>query len=300
MKRTPNAGTRPSFPLSSPDRIYFPDLKVTKRELAAYYEAVADRILPELVRRPLTLLRCPEGISGECFYQKRAGKSVPDTVPRVVVKRGRAPYTMVRNLRSLVALVQIGVLELHVWGSRADRLDRPDLMIFDLDPGPGVSWARLRETAFRLRSWLVGLGLPAFLRLTGGKGLHVAVPLARRAGWDTVKLVARAGALTLVHETPDLLTARMTKSKRTGKIFVDYFRNDPEATAIASYSVRARPGAPVAVPVSWDEVDSARALPQVSLRGMVERMGQPDPWAGFRKQQRALTHDLLRRIVERE
>lgn len=282
--------------LTSPDRIYFPDPGITKAELASYYEAVADRLLPGMVRRPLTLLRCPEGTAGECFYQKRAHRSVPASVPRVTVPPGRE-YAMVRDLDAVIALVQIGVLEFHVWGARADRLDRPDLMIFDLDPGPGVAWGLLRDTAERLRVRIEGLGLAPFVRLTGGKGLHVVVPLIRRSGWDAVKGVARATALALVRETPDRLTATMSKSRRRGKIFVDYFRNGPEATTIASYSVRARPGAPVALPVSWDELADASELPQVTLRDVAAGLDRKDPWGGFQAARRSVTEERIRRAT---
>jgi len=289
--RTEVAGVR----LSTPERIYFPELGITKSELASYYERMAERVLPGLVDRPLTLLRCPEGREGECFYQKRADRSIPERVPRVVVKAGRAPYALVRDLASLVALVQVGVLELHVWGARADRLDRPDVAIVDLDPDPELPWRSVAEAARLLRVLFEELGLVPFVRSTGGKGLHLVVPLVRRASWAEVKSLAQGAAQQLVRSAPERFTDEMSKAKRRGKIFLDVFRNGPEATTIASWSVRARPGAPVAAPLAWDEVD-ADQRPLVSLRDAPARLSQPDPWAGFEEARRALTLAMRRRV----
>jgi bifunctional non-homologous end joining protein LigD len=282
--------------LSSPDRVYFPDLGVTKRELAAYYETVAERALPGLANRPLTLLRCPEGIDGDCFYQKQAHASLPDAVARVAVRGDKEPYAMVTDLASLVSLVQIGALELHVWGARADRLDRPDLVVFDLDPDPAVPFARVVETARVLRAYLAELGLVAFARATGGKGVHVVVPIVRRSSWDEVRDFSKGVAEELVRLAPDRFTARMSKARRAGRIFVDWVRNTPEATAIASYSVRARPGAPVAVPLAWDELESLEEPLRESVRDVPRRLERPDPWADFEASRRPLSRAALRSV----
>jgi bifunctional non-homologous end joining protein LigD len=289
--RTEVAGVR----LSTPDRVYFPDVGVTKSELAQYWERVAERALPLLSHRPLSLVRCPESIDAACFYQKRADRSIPERVARVVVRADRTPYAMVTDLPSLIALVQVGTLELHVWGARGDRLDRPDLMVMDLDPDPALPWARVVETARLLRDLLDALGLVPFVRATGGKGLHVVVPLERRSTWDEVKGFAQALAHQLVRAAPDRFVATITKAKRTGKVLLDYFRNDPEATAIASWSPRARPGAPVAVPLAWDELDP-HTRPFISLRDAPARLAQPDPWADFEAARRRLSADMRRRV----
>jgi bifunctional non-homologous end joining protein LigD len=281
--------------LSTPERVYFPECGVTKRELAEYYERMQARVLPGLEERPLTLLRCPEGRTGECFYQKRADRSIPALVPRVVVKQGRAPYAMVKGLPSLVALVQVGVLELHVWGARADRLDRPDLLVVDLDPDPSVPWRRVADTALLVRSLLSELGLVPFVRSTGGKGLHVVVPLERRAGWEELKAFAQAVAAQIVRTSPKEYTARMSKSERRGKIFLDVFRNAPEATAVASWSLRAREGAPVAAPLPWERLDEDER-PILSLRDALASLSEPDPWAAFEASRRALTSAMRRRV----
>ncbi len=284
--------------LSTPDRVYFPETGITKSELARYYERMADRVLPGLVERPLSLVRCPEGREGECFYQKRAWRSIPASVPRVVVKKGRAAYVMVTDLSSLVSLVQVGVLELHVWGARADQLERPDTLVLDIDPDEGLPWKRVAEAAYLLREIFETVGLVPFVRSTGGKGLHVVVPLERRSTWDEVKQFAAAAAGQLVRAAPDRFTANMSKAKRPGKIFLDVFRNDPEATAIASWSTRARPGAPVAATLAWDELEADEA-PRVTLRDAPARLDRPDPWASFERSRRRLTESMGRRVGAR-
>jgi bifunctional non-homologous end joining protein LigD len=281
--------------LSTPDRVYFPESGITKSELAQYYERMAERVLPGLVQRPLSLVRCPEGHAGECFYQKRAEKSIPESVPRVVVKKGRPPYAMVSDLPSLVSLVQVGVLELHVWGARADQLDRPDIVVVDIDPDASLPWTRVAETAFLLRELFQALDLVPFVRSTGGKGLHVVVPLERRSTWEAVKEFALAVAGQLVRAAPDRFTANMSKSRRPGKIFLDVFRNAPEATAIASWSTRARPGAPVAATLAWDELE-ADEPPRITLRDAPARLERPDPWASFETSRRRLTESMRRRV----
>ena len=282
--------------LSSPDRVYYPDLGVTKRELAAYYESVAERALPGLVGRPLMLWRCPEGIDGACFYQKHANESIPESVARVRVRAGDRPYAMVNDLAGLVSLVQIGALELHVWGARADRLDRPDLVVFDIDPDSAVPWSRVVETATALRAYLAELELTAFTRTTGGKGVHVVVPLVRRASWDEVRGFSKAVAQRFVRLAPDRFTSVMSKSQRKGKIYIDWVRNTREATAIACYSPRARPGAPVAIPIAWDELEASSAPPRESVREVPRRMAAPDPWADFEAARRPLTRAALARV----
>lgn len=290
--RSEVAGVR----LSNPDRVYWPDLGVTKSELALYYEAAAERMLPGLRDRPLTMVRCPEGIEGHHFHQKHAGKTVPAHVPRVEVAKGEAPYAMVDGLASLVSLVQIGVLELHVGGARADRLDRPDHVVFDLDPDVAVPWSRVADTARLLRQVLDELGLASFVRTTGGKGLHVVAPLVRRASWNDVKAFSRAIAELLAEEAPDRFTAVMSKRRRTGRIFLDHLRNAPGATAVASYSTRARPGAPIAVPLAWDEIVGRSERPHWSLRDMTRRLREPDPWQEFDATRRPLARATLRRV----
>jgi bifunctional non-homologous end joining protein LigD len=281
--------------LSNPDRVYFPELGVTKSELAQYYERMAERVLPGLVERPLSLVRCPEGRGSECFFQKRAERSIPASVPRVVVKKGRAAYAMVEDLADVVSLVQVGVLELHVWGARADDLERPDVLVVDLDPDPELPWSRVQEAALLLRELFRGVGLVPFVRSTGGKGLHVVVPLVRRSRWDEVQGFAMAAARRLEQVAPDRFTTHMAKAQRPGRIFLDVLRNAREATTIASWSTRARPGAPVAATLAWEEVERDDA-PRVTLRDAADRLARPNPWAEFDASRRPLTAAAKRKI----
>ncbi|HZF31197.1 MAG TPA: non-homologous end-joining DNA ligase [Gammaproteobacteria bacterium] len=285
--KTPRAVT-----LTHPDKVLFPDVGITKRELADYWEQVASVALPHLEGRPLTLFRCPGGVGAQCFFQKHVGAGVSDAVPRVRVRDGEQPYAMVDGLPALVALVQIGVLELHAWGSRAERLDRPDVVVLDLDPDEGLRWGAVASAALELRQRLEALGLAAFVRLTGGKGLHVVVPMKPGPAWPAVKRFARALVDDLVRDAPKRFTASLAKDQRGGKIFVDYLRNDREATAVASYSPRARAGAPVALPIEWDELDpKARRVPRFGVRDVprIVRERARDPWRGFDAARRALS-----------
>ncbi|KKL49810.1 hypothetical protein LCGC14_2311800, partial [marine sediment metagenome] len=242
--------------LSSGGRVIFPKPKITKLDLARYHEAMADRILAEAADRPLSLVRLPEGLDGARFFQKHAGKGFPDAIHSVDID-GEA-YMSVRDAAGLVGAVQMGTVEFHLWAARADRLDRPDRMVFDLDPDEGLGFAKVRDAAAELRDVLSDLGLGAYAMVTGGKGVHVVVPLRRIAGWDTVKLFAETLASVLAQRAPDRFTATMSKARRKDRIFIDWLRNERGATAIAPFSVRARPGAPVAVPVAWDELARLR------------------------------------------
>lgn len=233
--------------LTHPDRVLYPQQGLTKLQLAHYYLSAADRILPHLANRPLMLLRCPEGHRQACFHQKHGRITVPDVVKRVSVaeKSGKVQaYLMVDDLPGLIGLVQIGALELHVWNAQADRIELPDQMIFDLDPDPALPWREVAQAARRLHAVLLDLGLQSWVKTTGGKGLHIAVPLARRHSWDTVKAFARSVAQRLAEAAPDRYTSTISKAGRQGKIFIDYLRNAHGATAVAPYSTRAREGAP--------------------------------------------------------
>jgi bifunctional non-homologous end joining protein LigD len=278
--------------ISSPDKVLWKGQGVTKRELVEYYVAVADAVLPQLRDRPLTLVRCPSGAEEQCFYQKHAKDSIPDRVPRVAVDEedGAEPYMYVDGLPALLSLVQLGTLEFHIWGSRRDRLERPDRLVFDLDPDEELPFGRVAAAALRLRDLLEELGLESWPKSSGGKGLHVVVPITRRSDWDEAKAFTQGVARRMVTEDPDAFTANMSKSRRGGKIFVDYLRNARNATAIAEYSTRARPGAPVAVPLSWDEVNPrARKPPVFTIRDVPARVAEGDPWAGFDEVRQSVT-----------
>lgn len=271
--------------LTHPDRVLYPEQGITKRELASYYERISGWILPHVARRPLAIVRCPEGRQGNCFYQKHTTDSLPGEVRGIEVKeKGEArEYIMIDSVAGLIALVQLGSLEFHPWGSRAERLEAPDRMIFDLDPAEGIPWNDVVETAFRLRALLEDLGIRSFARTTGGKGLHLVVPLQRRSSWDEMSAVAAAAADRMVSRHPSRYVRTMTKSARKGKIFIDHFRNRRGATAVASYSTRARPGAPVAAPVSWEELSEGVNPGALTIRTVPERLERlkEDPWKDF-------------------
>ncbi len=269
--------------LSHPDKILFPDQNLSKIELAGYYEQVAAWILPHLADRPLSLVRCPEGRSGKCFYQKHVTESLPEPIRGIEVQKdsGGEHYVAIDDVEGLVTLVQLSVLEVHPWGSRADRIERPDRLVIDLDPGPGAGWAAVVESAHLLREVLARVDLASFARTTGGKGLHVVVPLVRRNDWPAVKQFAQTIANRLARRWPGHYVATSSLAKRPGKIYVDYLRNQRGATAIASYSTRARTNAPVATPLRWDEVTPDLQPDAYHVRSVPKRLAAlpDDPWA---------------------
>jgi bifunctional non-homologous end joining protein LigD len=283
--------------ISSPDKVLWPEQGVTKGELARYWDAVMEHALPLMRGRPLTLYRCPAGIHRSCFFQKHHGQGMPERIPGVMVeeKDGRAPYMYVDSPASLLALIQMGVLELHVWGARADRLDRPDLIVMDVDPAPDVPWPEVRDAARLLRGLLAELGLASWPRSTGGKGLHVVAPLARRSSWEDVTGAARRLSERMAEAEPERFLSKASKEARTGRIYIDWLRNVPNATAIATLSPRAREGAPVALPLSWEALDAARTPPGLTVPE-VERVCAHlagDPWAGFLEARQSLTRKAL-------
>lgn len=270
--------------ISHPGRVLFAEQGITKLDLARYYEAVAEHLLPHVVDRPLSVVRCPQGLPQKCFYQKHVTASLPAPVHPIDVreKNGVAHHIGVRDVAGLVTLVQFGAIEFHPWGSRADRLDRPDRIVLDLDPAPDVPWPRVVAAAHRLREILAALELQSFARTTGGKGLHVVLPIERRTSWSDAKQFAHDVAALLARDDPGGFVLTMTKEKRHGRIFVDYFRNDQGSTAIASWSARAREGAPVAMPVAWDDLTPTLDPQAFTVRTVPERLRRHgDPWRGF-------------------
>jgi len=271
--------------LTNPDRVLYPGQGITKLDLARYYERTANHMLPHVIDRPLTLLRCPTGSGKACFFQKHATDGIPEVVPRVEVEEedGTATYMAIDGLPALIALVQFGVLEFHVWGARTDRLNRPDRMIFDLDPDPDLPWTEVAAAALMLRERLEQLELRSFVKTTGGKGLHVVAPIQRRTSWDDVKQFSRGVAQSFAREWPARFTATVSKSKRKGRIYIDYLRNAANSTSIAAFSTRAREGAPVSVPLAWEELVSAGERPVFDIENVGERLAtlNGDPWEGF-------------------
>ncbi|WP_416398052.1 DNA ligase D [Allohahella sp. A8] len=288
--------------LTNPDRILFPDQGLTKLDLARYYEAVAERMLPLASDYPLSLVRCPSGRSSSsksCFFQKHASDGFPEALHSVPITESSGKnkdYLYLQDTAGLVAGVQMGTLEYHIWGSRRDRLEKPARLVFDLDPDEGLDFSAVKEAAELVRGGLQVLGLESLPLVTGGKGLHVVVPLRRTAEWPQVTAFAKAFAAHLVKQFPERYTATMSKKKRVGKLFIDHFRNDRGSTAIAPYSTRARAGAPVATPVSWTELDGLDAASTFTPAKVIERLAQPDPWAQYEELSQSITKEMLARL----
>lgn len=283
-----------ALPLSHPARVVFPDTGVRKRDVAAYYAKVMDWLLPEIAGRPLSVVRCPDGIAKACFFQKHRGPGMDqvDHVPLQEADGGSADYLVVNDAAGLLQLVQLNALEFHPWGAHADRPELADRIVFDLDPGPGVAWAQVRQAARQLRERLEQVSLASFLRTSGGKGLHVVVPLRPACDWQLVRRFARGFAEAMAVAEPERYVAVASKARRKGRIFIDYLRNGRGATAIAAYSLRARPGAPVAMPLSWAELSRVRAADVYDWRSAPARLARlrTDPWQAMA----AIRQDLSR------
>ena len=303
QKKSPAASSQDSveiagIKLTHPDRVLYPEQGITKLELAKYYEQVADWMIPHLKGRPLTLVRCPEGYKKQCFYQRHVTESLRDPIQSIRVKEGRSTvsYVAVDSAAGLVALVQMGVLEIHTWGSRQDRLEQPDRLIFDLDPDPALPWKQIKEAAETLRDRMSGLGFSAFVKTTGGKGLHVVVPITPKQDWEAVKLFTKKVAEDLVREAPQRYTATMSKSKRKGKIYIDYLRNTRTATAVCAFSTRARANAPVSAPVHWHELATDVRGEYFTIRNVPQRLARQrtDPWEGYEKARRPIPDRIIK------
>jgi bifunctional non-homologous end joining protein LigD len=270
--------------LTHPDRVLWPAQGLSKRDLADHFAGVAGRLLPHVAGRPLTLLRCPRGIGARCFVQRHMGPGFGPEIRRVAIRQrnGRTEdHPVVEDVQGLLALVQSGVLEIHPWAARAADLDRADRLVFDLDPGEGVSWAVTLRGAREIRDRLAARGLAGFLKTSGGKGLHVVVPVAPAVPWDRAKGFVRDVAAAMAGERPDRYTTAPARAERAGRIFIDYLRNERGASTVAPWSPRARAGAPVSMPLSWD-VTAARSSPdRFSLATFVRSGAPPDPWPDF-------------------
>lgn len=271
--------------LTHPDRILWEGEGITKQGLAEFYDDIAEWILPHVAHRPLSLVRCPSGSQQGCFFQKHAWAGLTDFVHREMVRDedGEEEVLHLEDIRGLIALVQAGVLEIHPWGSTMADVERPDRIIFDFDPGEGVDWPAIIAGAREVRERLAVLGLESFVKTTGGKGLHVMVPLLPKAGWDEVKAFCKDVAEAMERDSPSRYISKSVKRDRTGKIFVDYLRNSRGQTAVAAFSTRARPGAPVSTPLTWDELSPAIKPNHFTIANLGARLSRlrQDPWAGL-------------------
>lgn len=286
--------------LSHPDKVLYPEDGFTKLDLAHYYEQVAEWMLPHVENRLLSLVRCPAGSGQKCFFQKHPGEGTSEDLRRfdVAEKDGPEEYLAVYDLPGLISLVQMGVLEIHQWGSTADKYEKPDRLVIDLDPDPAVKWPEVVAAAKEVKLLLAELDLASFVKTTGGKGLHIVVPINRRLDWDGAKEFCRALADFLVAAAPDRYIAKMSKAARKGKIFVDYLRNDRGATAIAPYSTRARPGATVSVPIKWEELDNRLTSDHFTIENLPARLARlkKDPWADMLSTKQNVTAAMLKTL----
>jgi len=287
--------------ISSPDRVVFADQNITKLELAEYYDWVAAVMLPYLLQRPLSVVRCPSGQGKACFFQKHLGDTftAPIVPLRVKEKNASEDYLSIDAREGLLTLVQFGVIEIHPWGSRGDRLEQPDMLTFDLDPDASVPFDSVKEAAVRVREVLKDVGLESFLKTSGGKGLHVVVPLTRHAEWDEAKEFAGNVSRMMERAEPTRYIASMSKHKRRGKIFIDYLRNGRGATSVAPYSVRARTGAPVSMPIAWKDLDTLESAAEFTVRepGRSFTDKRADPWRGFFGIRQRLTSAMRKSVV---
>jgi bifunctional non-homologous end joining protein LigD len=286
--------------ITNGDKLLYPEAGISKRQLADYYDAIGDWIVAHVAGRPLTLVRCPNGWTKHCFYQKHAKESVSEHIDRIDIREGggEQPYMIANSISAVVALVQMGVLEIHPWGSRAPKLGYPDRLIFDFDPDEALGWDKLVDAVNVLRKLLETLGLGAFLKTTGGKGLHVVVPIEPTRPWDQAKAFCKAIAELLVRTFPDRFTSKLTKSTREGRIFVDYLRNAENATAIAPYSARAKANAPVAMPIGWEQLKDDLRFDHFNVKNVPQllRRRRRDPWAELGDVHQELTDAMLRQV----
>jgi bifunctional non-homologous end joining protein LigD len=277
--------------LTSPDRVVDPTSGVTKGDLVAYYAAVAERMLPYVSDRPLSLVRCPQGRSKVCFFQKHDTGGFPEELKSTPVpeKDGEiADYFYLDSLEGLVAGTQMNVLEWHIWGSKRGDVERPDRLVFDIDPDEGLDFSHVVAAAKDIRDRLAKMKLKSFALISGGKGVHVVVPLVPSAKWEEVKEFCRSFAQSLAEDEPDRFTANLSKAKRKGRMFIDYLRNERGSTAISPFSVRSRPGAPVAMPVSWEELDELEGANVFTIAEGIKRVKADDPWADYFKTKQKL------------
>jgi bifunctional non-homologous end joining protein LigD len=286
--------------ISHPDRVIWKDEGIRKIDLARYVEAVADRLLHELSGRPLTLVRCPDGVGGECFYQRHLAMGAsPGEVKTFKRERSsKGYYIYVDTEPAIVSLVQNGAIEMHTWGAALPDVRHPDRITLDLDPGPDLPWQQLLEATRLTRTLVDSLGFTSFLKTTGGKGLHVVFPIERKNSWDEVKEFARLIAEFLVKAEPGLFVSKIAKQARGGKVFVDYLRNGETASAVAAYSPRARAGATVSTPIGWDELGTEDLRARFTIRSVPERLARlkRDPWAGYDKARRPITAAMLKAL----
>jgi bifunctional non-homologous end joining protein LigD len=286
--------------ISNPDKLLYRESGITKADVAEYYAAIAEHMLPYVANRPLTLVRCPQGHTRHCFFQKHLGDSFSESVKPVEIeeKSGPQTYAYVNSAEGLVGLVQMGALEIHAWGSRIDDVERPDNLVFDLDPGEGVGWEAIVDAAYQVRDFLHELKLESFVRTSGGKGLHVVVPIELCLDWEQAKAFCKAVAQRIAEREPERYVATLSKAKRKNRVFIDYLRNGRGSTSICNFSTRSRAGAPIATPLGWDELEDLPSAKAYTLDNIFERLQRldSDPWSRYQKLQQPITPEMKQRL----
>ena len=299
LKASEKKGEQPTaesfgITISNPDRVIYPEDGLTKRDLADYYAAIDPLIMVDAAKRPMTLIRCPQGRAKKCFFQKHDSGTMGEHVQHVPIKEKDGDvqdYLYFDDIRGLLACVQMGTIEFHGWGSNVGKVEHPDRLVFDLDPDVGLDFARVKDAAVRLRGLLEDLGLKSFPLLSGGKGIHVVVPLDASKNWTAVKSFAERFSRAIAEAEPEMFTANIRKAQRKGRIFLDWLRNQRGATAVMPFSARAREGAPVAAPVAWEELDRFAGGNHFTIRDadeLLDRAGSK-ALAGWGKAKQALT-----------
>jgi bifunctional non-homologous end joining protein LigD len=288
--------------ISHPDRVVYPEDGFTKLDVARHYELVSSWMLPQIVDRPLTLVRCTQ-VGEDCVFMKHSKVWGPTVIRRVKIqeKTKRGEYLVVDDVPSLIGLAQLGVIEIHTWNSRSRDLERPDRVVFDIDPDPELEWSEVVRVARSIRELLAEVDLECFVKTTGGKGIHVVVPFVPSAGWDDCFAFTRNVAQIVARRDPGRLTLNMSKAARRGKIFIDILRNSRGNTAVAAYSLRARPGAPVSLPIRWEELARVRAA-TYTMSTLARRLAKlrEDPWAGYDEVKQKLSPSRVRTTQAKE
>jgi bifunctional non-homologous end joining protein LigD len=307
MAAKTRSGPVAGIAITHPERVMYPDIGVTKLDVARYYEEVAAAMLPHLRGRPLTLVRCPLGLQpdagGGCVYMKHGKVWARGPLRRVMIqeKTKVGEYLIVDDLPALIALAQMDILEIHTWNTTDAHVELPDRIVIDLDPGPEVGWTEVVEGAALVRGALAALGLRSWVKTTGGKGLHVVAPLAPERDWSQCFSFAKGLAQAIVRQRPDRYTIRIPKAGREALILIDYLRNNRTNTSVSAFSTRARPGAPVSAPVAWEDLGPGLDPRAFTVRTMPERLRarRADPWKDYWTARQRLDDDALRAVADR-